>query len=55
MKVTSNETIHFPTLNWGIHKGEVKELPADKEAAKTILAHESISEYKGKPEQTNNN
>lgn len=59
MKVTSTETIHFPSLNWGIVAGEVKELPDNTAAQVAILAHYAISEVKGgdvkkkaeKPEQ----
>lgn len=47
MKVISTETIHFPSLNWGIVAGETKELPADPEAQKAILANPAISEAKG--------
>lgn len=47
MKVISTETIHFPSLNWGITAGETRELPADLEAQKVILAHPAISEVKG--------
>jgi hypothetical protein len=43
MKVTSKKEIFFNKLNWGIMKGEVKELPADKDAQAIILAHPSIS------------
>ena len=46
MKVTSTETLSFPQFNWGIHAGETRELPADKEAEKAILGHASISEAK---------
>lgn len=44
MKVISTETLHFPSLNWGITKGEARELPIDKEAQAIILAHPSIKE-----------
>lgn len=47
MQVKSTETIHFPSLNWGIVAGETKELPKDKEAQAAILLHPSISEVKG--------
>lgn len=52
MKVISTETIHFPSLDWGITAGEVKELPADPEAQKAILAHPAISEAKGGESKT---
>lgn len=44
MKVTSNKTISFPQFAWGIHAGEERELPSDKEAQKTILENEHIEE-----------
>ncbi len=44
--VTSKKTIDFPSLNWGITKGDKRELPKDKEAQKIILAHPVISEVK---------
>ena len=46
MKVISRKTIVFPKLNWGINKGETKELPKDKKAAEIILATSVISEVK---------
>ena len=46
MKVISRKTIVFPKLNWGINKGETKELPKDKKAAEIILANSVISEVK---------
>lgn len=44
MKAISTETLHFPSLNWGITAGEERELPADKDAAAEILKHPAISE-----------
>lgn len=44
MKVTSKKELYFPKFNFGIKKGEVRDLPEDKEAQKVILAHNSISE-----------
>lgn len=43
MKVKSIDTVSFPSLNWGITAGEVRELPTDKDAQAIILAHPSIS------------
>ncbi len=43
-KVTSIRTTNFPKLNWGIERGEEKELPEGKEAQEAILAHWAISE-----------
>ena len=46
MKVTSKKNVSFPSLNFGINKGETKELPKDKKAAEIILANSVISEVK---------
>jgi len=46
MKVSSRKSVHFPQYNWGIRKGEERELPDDKAAQKNILAHSAISEVK---------
>lgn len=45
-KVISTKDVHFPKWDWGINEGEVRELPADKEAQKAILAHPAISELR---------
>lgn len=42
MKVTSTKTISFPKFNWGIHKGEFRDLPEDKKAMEAILAHPCV-------------
>lgn len=44
MKATSNKSISFPKLNWGISAGETRELPADKEAQARILSEDGIVE-----------
>jgi len=44
MKVVSRKTVHFPEFNWGIGKGEERELPESKKAQEAILAHPAISE-----------
>lgn len=44
--VTSKKNVFFPKLNWGINAGETRELPAEKEAQKIILAHNAISKAK---------
>ena len=44
MKVTSHKSIDFPQFGWGITAGDVRELPADKDAAAAILAHPAIRE-----------
>lgn len=49
MKVTSTRDLDFPSLNWGIRKGETRDLPEDKEAQKAILASRFISK-EGKKE-----
>ena len=46
MKVISTKSVSFPKLDWGITKGDIRELPADKDAQKVILAHPAISEVK---------
>lgn len=43
-KVTSKNTISFPQFAWGIHAGDERELPSDKEAQEAILAHPDIEE-----------
>ncbi len=48
MKVIASHTTEFPKLGFSIQAGEVKELPADKEAASVIRAHWAISEVKDK-------
>lgn len=44
MEVTSNKTISFSRIGWGINQGETRKLPEDKEAQKVILSHPAISE-----------
>lgn len=44
--VTSTMTLDFPTLGWGIHAGESRELPEDPEAQSVILARDCISKVK---------
>jgi len=43
MEVTSTKTISFPSLGWGIAKGEARELPDDPEAQEIIKAHPAIN------------
>ena len=54
-KVTSEKSVSFPKLGWGISTGEVKELPVfegkdgekkTKEAEERILAESGIKEVK---------
>ena len=48
MQVTSTKSVSFPSLDWGITAGEARDLPADKDAQKAILAHPSIKPVKEK-------
>ena len=50
MKITSTTDLEFPALKFAIRQGEVKELPADPEAAAFILANVYIREV---PESQN--
>jgi hypothetical protein len=44
MKVISTTDLEFPRLKFAIRQGEVKDLPADPEAAAFILASVYIQE-----------
>jgi hypothetical protein len=44
LKITSPTELEFPGLKFAIRQGEVKDLPADPEAAAFILASVSIRE-----------
>ena len=44
MKMTSTTDLEFPGLKFAIRQGEVKDLPADSEAAAFILARVYIRE-----------
>lgn len=44
--VTSEKTIDFPSLNWGINKGEQRQLPVEASAQAIILANENITVIK---------
>ena len=44
MKITSTTDLEFPGLKFAIRQGEVKDLPADPEAAAFILASVYIQE-----------
>jgi hypothetical protein len=44
MKITSTTDLEFPGLHFAIRQGEVKDLPADPEAAAFILASVYIRE-----------
>jgi hypothetical protein len=46
MEVTANRSVEFPKLGWAISAGETRDLPEDKAAQKTILAHRSIKAVK---------
>ena len=43
MKITSNKTIDFPSLGFGINKGEVKDAPKDKKVQEAVLSNRHIS------------
>lgn len=51
-KVTSNVSVDFPKLGWGINAGDVRELPKDADAAAYILATPGITEVTGKGKQS---
>ena len=51
MKMTSTTDLEFPGLKFAIRQGEVKDLPADPEAAAFILASVYIQEVV-EPEST---
>lgn len=44
--VTATRTVDFPSLDWAIKAGEVRELPADAEAQAVILANSHIQKVK---------
>ena len=44
MKITSTTDLEFPRLNFAIRQDEVKDLPADPEAAAFIVASVYIRE-----------
>jgi hypothetical protein len=44
MKITSTTDLEFPRLKFAIRQGEVKDLPANPEAAAIILASVYIRE-----------
>ena len=46
MKITSTTDLEFPRLQFAIRSGEVKDLPADPEAAAFILASVYIREVR---------
>lgn len=43
LSVTSTKTVDFPSLNWGIHAGETRELPVDEAAQQIILEKDFIT------------
>ena len=51
MKITSTTDLEFPGLKFAIRQGEVKDVPADPEAAAVILASVYIREVP-EPEST---
>jgi hypothetical protein len=52
MKITSIIDLEFPRLKFAIRQGEVKDLPANPEAAAIILASTYIREVPDEPEHT---
>jgi hypothetical protein len=48
MTVTSTRDVEFPKLQWGVRKGEERELPEDKKAQEIILAHPEIRKVEKK-------
>lgn len=52
MKATSTKTLHFPQFEWGIHAGETRDLPEDKDAEKAILDNPAITKVSGKKEDS---
>jgi hypothetical protein len=51
MKITTTTDLEFPRLKFAIRQGEVKDLPADHEAAAFILSSAYIREVP-EPEST---
>lgn len=45
-RVTSDVTIDWPKHNWGIHAGEIRELPTDEAARADILSSAHIKSVK---------
>jgi len=52
MKITSTTDLEFPGLKFAIRQGEIKDLPADPEAAAFILASVYIQEMPEPESQT---
>ena len=52
MKITSTTDLEFPRLKFAIRQGEVKDVPADPEAAAFILASVYIREVPEPESQT---
>ena len=53
MKITSTTDLEFPRLQFAIRCGEVKDLPADPEAAAFIVASVYIREVPEPERKTN--
>lgn len=43
IRVTSTMTVDFPSLGWGIHEGEERDLPVEVASQNEILSKEFIS------------
>ena len=52
MKITSTTDLEFPGLKFAIRQGEIKDLPADPEAAAFILTSVYIQEMPEPESQT---
>jgi hypothetical protein len=52
MKITSTTDLEFPGLQFAIRQGEIKDLPANPEAAAFILASVYIQEMPEPESQT---
>ena len=52
MKITSTTDLEFPGLKFAIRQGEIKDLPANPEAAAFILASVYIQEMPEPESQT---
>jgi len=52
MKITSTTDLEFPGLKFAIRQGEIKDLPANPEAAAFILASVYIQEVPEPESQT---
>lgn len=54
MKVTSTKTISFPKYDWGINRGQERDLPDNKEAQEAILESPYIIQSGSSPKVEKN-